>query len=172
MHGGEPMEQQFFSQFGHFATNLLAIVMALLLIALISWAIRKIGWHGPIDMIELLQKWFPFLNSPSSAPISDTLMNVEYRDASGATLDLGPFVKASLQCGCGRSVELHQGYFRNCRPDRLKAGTSCVVCIQSGFLKEKLIVRLDFGRQALFVQSQFTRSEVIGLINRTFSERI
>lgn len=158
------MRQGFFEELVHFATTVMAYALALLIIVLALWTLRKVGWRWPKELITFLER----LIDANLFVIQG--INVEYRDLTDLLLDLGPYVTASLRNGRGGSFELREGYFTSCDPDRIRAGTVVVVSIQEGLIREILKVQLDLEKQILFVRSRFTHKQVIEQINCGLSE--
>jgi hypothetical protein len=137
-----------------------AYALALVVVIMVLWALRRIRWPLPPDVVGFLGRL-----TGTGSPVPTASVNVEYRDASGTIIDLGPFVRGTLRNGRGGRFELHEGAFVDCDPDRIKAGTVSIISLQDGLVKETVFVQLDYDRQTLFARSQFSRSELLEQIN-------
>jgi hypothetical protein len=146
-------------QIGHFATTVFAYTLASIVTAFLLLTIRKLGWRWPVELGEFVASIF------TAEKTNIHLVNVEYRDPTGALLDFGFFITASLRNGSGREHDLHHGCFMSCDGRQIKAGTPVVINIQDGLLKETLKVQYDAEKQVLFVCSPFTRNQLIERIN-------
>lgn len=143
------------------ATPVLATAAAMLLIVVVVAVARRLGVVGPLDPIDLLEKTVLSRGIPG-ARLS---VNVEYRDATGAIMDVGPFIQGSIRNGRGRTVELDGGRFHGCDRKIIKAGGTVEVSLQDGRVRERLVVQLDYHRECLFVQSRFELAKAIEMIN-------
>jgi len=95
----------------------------------------------------------------------DSTVNVEYRDASGTSIDLTPYIKGSLRNGHGRAFNLKESVFELCDPHAIRAGVMVQISLQEGLVKESLRVQLDYEKQILFVQSKKAKTELVDIIN-------
>jgi hypothetical protein len=98
---------------------------------------------------------------PAIAPVA-----VEFRDSSGAGVNLGPLIRVAMRNGRGPSFELHRTAFISCDPRVIKVGAPVEVSVQDGLVREHLIVSFDHRNQMLFVRSHFSLDELLERINR------
>jgi hypothetical protein len=146
----------------HFLTSAFGIAVALLFFAFALWLVRRLGWTGPLDLIAVVENW---LGIGATQAVPRSIVNVEFRDAVGAAMDLGPLVSVTLHNGRGTSFFLHEGMFGGCDPEWIRAGLQVHIIVQGGLVREQLTVRLDLQRQTLFVQSAYRLAEMVAMIN-------
>lgn len=154
------MWHELWREVGHFVTTAIAYGFAVVVMVFTLSAFRRLGWRWPLEFVTLFEQLIHTGNTNS-----DQAVNVEYRDPTGILLDFGSFVTANMRNGRGRSYELREGCFLGCDPGRIRAGSTVVVGIQDGLVKETLKVQLDFEKQLLFVCSRFTRDQLLEQIN-------
>ena len=150
------MNSEFLTTLAHFFVMFLATLCALLVIYVVK---RK--YSGPADPIGFLD-WMLDGMRPTKEPAA---VNVEYRDASGALMDLGDYVTVRLRNGSGPAYTLKEGCFVGCNPHTIKLGASCVISVQDGLWKEIAPVHLDFQRKVLFIASPLTLEEILRRLN-------
>lgn len=144
----------------HFVTGVAAYALALALIALLITLMKKLGWRRPVDAVEFVSDC---LRETVNGRGTQTV-NIEYRGSDAQTLDFGPFVKASVRTGQGRTRELHEGVFCDCDPEVFNVGALCVVSVQAGIVKERVTVQLDRERKVLFVQSRYNQEQLLAAL--------
>jgi hypothetical protein len=144
-----------------FLASTFSVVAGILMISTLTYLLRRTAWGEPLDLVSHLALYISRTKSPM------TTVNVEFRDASGALMDLGPFIEVTLRSGHGRSYSLQEGVFIDSHPDWIKVGASVDISIQDGLVREFLTVQIDFEREILFVKSHFKLGEVVAQINRT-----
>jgi len=162
---GEAMTQEFGREIGHFATMVLAYALALMIIVLLLWLLRKLEWRLPKELVGFLERLID-----TGAHGARTSVNVEYRDVSGEIIDLGQYVPVTLRSSRGNASSLHEGCFVHCDQHRIKPRTAAVVSILDGQIKETVWVQVDLEKDILFVVSKFKKEELIGKINRRLNE--
>ena len=139
-----------------FFTNVLATAVALAFVVLFLILIKA---QGPIEPVELLKDLISRLFKTRE------VVNVELRGPSGEVIDFGHFVHGRLRTGRGESYRLRQGCFERCDPKQVTVGANVTVSLQDGFVMLALVVQLDWNKQILFVESEFTQKELLDLIH-------
>jgi hypothetical protein len=109
------------------------------------------------------EDWDSLTTPPQYEP-SKKPRNVDYLFADGAMVNL-TFIYATLRNSEGGLFNLHEGAFLGCDPSAIKPGAVVWVSVQSGLVQEQLRVRLDPATNTLFVQSGYTRAELLARIN-------
>ena len=61
---------------------------------------------------------------------------------------------------------MYDGFFHHCHPEWTRPGVEGCVSLQGGLVKEPVVVKLDWDRQILFVQSRHNMKELLELINQ------
>src|SRR4051812_33440082 len=84
------MPDVFLREFMAFVVSAGAIAVAILAIAGFLWLLRRSGWEGALDLAGILERWIGPTREPRAT------VNVEYRDADGVLMDLGPFIHVML----------------------------------------------------------------------------
>jgi hypothetical protein len=153
------MPDAFFHEFTTFALGVIAIAAAILLIAGCHWLLRRSGWSGALDLAGILERWIGPMRKPEAT------VNVEYRDAAGVLMDLGPYIHAVLRNGRGKSFALSEGVFVDCEPTWIKPGALAHVSVQDGLVREELVVQVDMQREMLFVKSRLRLADLVTRIN-------
>jgi hypothetical protein len=152
----------------HFAAIALTNIGVILTIVLVLWLNKKVGWGLPLE-IEGLLNWIAHFVAPEQRR-GNRPVNVEFRDARGVTIDLGPYFMATLKAYEGNSFALEDGYFRHCHLNMVAPGSEVEIRL-AGNLKESLVVQLDSRKQSLFVESKFEQEELVRLINHQYNRR-
>lgn len=148
-------------ELSHFMKAVMATACALLAFMVLVTILRAAGWQGPADPFGVVERLVDLSDRDTRA----SSVNVEYRDSSGAVMNLGPHVKAELRNGRGNARQLLEGVFVDCDPALIRAGGVINVSIQDGLMRESLTVQLDMRADALFVQSTLSKTQVLDKIN-------
>jgi hypothetical protein len=159
--GDGAMVARFFHEVATFAMSAATVTVGILLMAILIWVIRRTGWGGVLDFVGMLEAW---LGLQRSSQLQATV-NVEYRDADGALMDLRLFIHATLRNGRGRAFPLHEGIFVDCEPTWIKPGAWVHISVQDNLIGEDLCIQVDFLRDRLFVQSEYRIADVVAKIS-------
>jgi hypothetical protein len=147
----------------HYLATAAGIAAALLLIVAFIGAARRLGWKGPVDLGDAVDRVLDFGRGHDT--LRDSHVNVELQDASGVVMDFGPYIDVTMQNGRGSCYKLREGKFEACNPALIKAGAWVDVSYQGGRVKECLLVQVDFRRQHLFIRSENRLDDVLARIN-------
>jgi hypothetical protein len=147
----------------HYLATAAGIAAAFLVIAALIWIVRRLGWKGPVDIGDAFERIFGFHQGADTS--QESRVNVELQDATGAVMDLGPYIEVEMQNGRGNCKKLREGKFEACNPTLIKAGAQVDISYQQGRVKECLSVQVDYRRQRLFVRSKHQLDEVLTRIN-------
>jgi hypothetical protein len=154
------MGQEILDQILHFLQTVLATALALALIAFALKGLRRI-YRGPIEPSEILEN----PDGNRDAHHGSDGVNVPYRDATGAPMDLGPLVPAQIHNSSGGLFALHEGCFIGCDPKWIHLGAYCTVSVAGGLVREFVRVQLDHQHGTLYVESRHTFQEMLHLIS-------
>lgn len=130
--------------------------------AVLVWLLRRFGWQGVVDFAGMLERWLGF----HKATEQEAPVNVEYRDADGKLMDLGPFIHAELRNSRSGAFPLQGGVFIGCDPVWITPGALVRIRVQDNLFREELVVQVDFVREMLFVQSHYPFAALIAKIHR------
>jgi hypothetical protein len=143
-------------QFTAFTSATLATAIALALAAVVLLAIRNY-WTGPVDPLSLLEGLLALGRKKKP--------RIEYRDAVGAFMDLGPLVGGALQTIDNSSLALVDGHFVGAAGAKVAVGARCTINVAGNCIVESVRVRVDPARGALYVTSKYTKGEALEQIN-------
>jgi hypothetical protein len=143
-----------------FVTGVVGIVLALPVIAGLVWLVRRLGWPGPVELVDAIAHAFQVGASKKGPPV-----NVELQDASGEVMDLAHYVEVTMQNGEGNLYRMHAGIFAGCEPEWIRAGANVRLRYQDGLVKETVPVQYDHARKLLFVKSAYRLGEIVAAIN-------
>jgi hypothetical protein len=120
---------------------------------------RVIADRVALELASIIERWIGPLR------MRQPTVNVEYRDAEGVLMDLGPFIHAVLRNGRGKANSVNEGVFVDCEPDWIKAGALVHISVQDSLVREELVVQVDLQREMLFVKSQLRIVDLVMRIN-------
>lgn len=128
--------------------------VALALIAVVTAGVRHYS-QAPLDPVGVIE---------GAIPRGSEFVNVEYREATGGLMNLGPYVHAALRNGQGPPSDLQDGFFK-VPSKRGLAGMPCMVTIDGG-VQERVQLQVDGARGGiLYVQSQYTAAQIFERVN-------
>lgn len=148
-----------FNELGHFAAIAISNILAIMCIFTVLAILKHAGWRLPCEPRDILK-----LFATLGGHMSRSRVNVEFRDAAKAILELGDCVHATIRSCHGHSFRYEDGYFRACTRESMAAGSEVVVNIGDR-VRETLVVQVSNDKHTLFVQSQFTDREIFDQIN-------
>lgn len=148
------------NQLAHFATSSLGLALALLMIGVIIWVLRRLGYGGPVEPTGFVERMFGH-DEPGNC---EELVNPSFIDGKGQSIDFGSFIEVTMHNGHGRKYRLEGGSFCGCNPKNIKAGARVEVGYQHGAFSEKLKVRYNRTEQHLYIQSKLTMAEILNRI--------
>ena len=146
----------------NFLLPAITVTFGILLLTILVWAYRGAVGDGALGIVAIAERLLGLARLHKRGES----VSVEYRDLDGRRLDLGPFIHAVARHSRGGPAPLLGGAFVKCNPTWFTPGALIDVNVQENLVREDLVVQWDYGRNILFVQSQYSFATLVAKIHR------
>ncbi|TXG96742.1 MAG: hypothetical protein E6R08_08660 [Nevskiaceae bacterium] len=150
------------SAVGHFLFSSVTVSLGIALLVIVVWLYRAVIGEGVMGLSSIAER----ILGIGRAEHPSKTVNVEYRDAGGRRMDFGPYITVTARGKRGGAAVLRNGVFVDGDPGGFTPGAIVDINVQDGLVREEAVVRMDFDRNMLFVQSAATFEQTIARIHR------
>lgn len=154
--------QLVFATLADFVMPVVGTTIAMFLLGICIWILRKHGVAVPLDPVSLWERFWSVDQGRSSSakPLG---VSVECRDSCGTRLNFGPLVPIRAHSGANAVYVARDGVFVGCDPNHIGVGSSMSLAI--GTYNCVARVKFDPDQTTLFVATPIPKLDIVRVMN-------
>jgi hypothetical protein len=161
-HYADHLLARFVDGIANFFLSSITVTIGIIILVVVVWVYRVTIGEGALDVFGIAEQTLGLVWQRSAR----TSVNVEYRAVGGKQMNLGPYIQADARASRGWAYALRSGFFVDCDREDFTPGALVSIDVQGGLVREELVIQVDFDRNMLFVQSNFTFAQLVAKIHR------